>query len=243
MITKAPIYDMQVSEVQAYALKIERSAKKITHPQFVESQVIAPLSKAIVDMETAKTKFTTKEKTQLIYEIDLRQDKRLTGLKYILKSCLYREAVEKRESGTRLINCMKKNGWSMHKFSYTNQNMAMHNFFTEVDGSAQLTADLSVCNATGVYAEAKKENKEFNDALNIRTDQVAGSSKLTATVVCERIDEACENILQFVEVMHRVSPNEEYQRFIDEANTIAQEMEISINTRKAKATSEEEVTE
>ena len=129
----------------------------------------------------------------------------------------------------------------MHKLSYPEQNARMRNFFVEVDGSPELTEALSTCNATGVYAESKKENLGFNEALNIRTDKIISSSKLTAGEVAEKIDEACTNIFQYVEVMHRIAPNQEYETFIDEANLVAKEFETLINSRKSEPDPEEEL--
>ena len=131
----------------------------------------------------------------------------------------------------------------MNRFSYTKQNVSLNNFFAEVDESLDLTTALDICGAKDAYLELKEENKAFNDALNVRTAQKANNSKFKASEVAKSIEMACNDIFQLVEVMNRITPSEDYQAFINEANIITNEFVAKINIRKGKHASEAELQE
>jgi len=241
MFNQVPFYLMNISDITSFGKRVEDSASKINNPAFLSAGLRDMLIAANKRMLDAQTKISTKEKTQRMKESDDNRDSRLMSIKYNLLSCLNRESEDLQNNAQLLINCHEKHGWAMGRFSYIKETTSVDNYIHEVETTPELSKALKVTATVPHFEELKKEQQSFKKVRDLRTEQKAGENSVTGTEVAKEIENACDMIFQYVDVMQHVKPNSQFDEFIKEVNIIISEISASVNSRLSKPETEEAV--
>jgi len=243
MEIKIPFYKMTISETARAGERVYEAASDITLEAFTVTQMLIKLKSCYNLVKLAQTKLDPKELTRDMASYDHGRENGLRAFKHSILAASFRKSQEMRDASALLKSLLRDFGWSIEKFQNARETDVMDALALKIKSEPVLKAAVLTVNADGAFAEMNEGNTKYKETEKARTELQANSSKIVTSEVCDNMEEACETIIQFADVMNKVSPNVEYQKFLEQVEIIAEQMNASAESRRGSKVEEGELSE
>lgn len=199
------------------------------------SELATPLSKAqkaLTDLDEALVKSTAKAYTEKVVAADGARDNGYTALKLHLRACENRANPELRDAASLLLETLRKYGWSIENESYSKESSKINNLLIDYKTIPELIEAITVTNSQEWTNELQELQTDFEQAEKERTIARANISEVKSEEACKDIRQSLEIIIQFVNIMQKVDPNETFNPMIKLMNEVIIEFNSNIRSRK-----------
>lgn len=161
-------------------------------------------------------------------------DEAFVGFRNYVEAFTHRQDPNLQLAGRNLVNLIRSYGYTLQNKSYTEEQGLHVNLIADLENNPDRVADVNLLSAEDFLAEYKTSFTAFTDKIQERNEAKQQQPDLSASEARGNVRIAINDLIDFVDLMHKTNPRAEYEQLAASFNEIIDTIMTVARSRKTR---------
>jgi hypothetical protein len=233
MFSTLDFYGLRINESYEYVNRFLKLMDKQDLDGLGLQPVVSPLRTSFAQLDEGIQKGNTVLETQTVKEADKGRDNGVRGMVHYCKAYSYSEDEQKRYSANVLLNAIGNYG-DIINVGYDAQSAKLSKLLNDLESIPKLIAAVTNIEAEPFVGRVRSSQGNFVKSVEERLDHKSTLSVVDNKEVLKDIKEALDTIFQYIDVMQKVTPREEFTKLVKDINLLIDETMAPLLIRQGR---------